>query len=624
MAIITFKNGNFSIDKPLYQWDKNITLKIKGLTLPSTPEIHFSNSSMRGAIVKTATVEDDVVVVTVPNGLLEVINNLKVYVCFYQGEEFTTDYRFILEITPREKPNYYSIQDDEDVYSFNELRTLVENYNTQVDDKIQEAKDQIVGDFTVKLNTQRSEIVGEIHNVEAQANANYETVNERVNNLVATDPGSTGDNAELLDIRVGSDGKVYSTAGEAVRKQIKSIIDNEVVDEFTTNYRDMTVIRDHYLKNGVEKEMSGYAISDYIPVDYSDSVFFHYIRYNEKNSGVALYDKDKNYLGDSDSVELGIMYITNANYDARVKINTENAKYVRYTFSTSIEGNIQRDSSVYHISDAYVRVTHTRSLYVIPEKIEGMIKEKTIAPFIFNECNTAPKKILTWIDDDTNSDTYVNSVKTICDNLGIKCTFATITDRWGTSNSASLDTLHQLQKEGYHITSHTGNHKRWYTSDSDGSPKFTAQELETDLIESLQALNSEGFIDSDMLVYPGSSATRTDIDVISIVKKWCSCGVLAGGNNWSKYGNGKYKINRTFFDKSTHDASYYKSLLDNVGEESWVLFGSHSATASQFDADMITDVLQYALNNGWVVMTLNEAIKYRQKYYNIQEIFGFS
>lgn len=185
MAEIIFKNGKFSIDKPLYQWDKNITLRIKGLSLPSTPEIHFSNSTMGGAIVKTATVEDGVVVVTIPNGLLQVINNLKVYVCFYQGEEFTTNYQFILEITPREKPGDYTLQDDEDVYSFNELKALVESYKDQVDGKIQEAKTQIDTDFTVRLDTQRSEIDAEIARVKAQTNAKYETVNERVNNLVA-------------------------------------------------------------------------------------------------------------------------------------------------------------------------------------------------------------------------------------------------------------------------------------------------------------------------------------------------------------------------------------------------------------------------------------------------------
>lgn len=81
---------------------------------------------------------------------------------------------------------------------------------------------QILDSYARVIN-QRSEIDAEIHRVEAQANANYETVNERVNNLVATDPGSTGDNAELLDIRVGSDGKTYPTAGDAVRVQVSEL-----------------------------------------------------------------------------------------------------------------------------------------------------------------------------------------------------------------------------------------------------------------------------------------------------------------------------------------------------------------------------------------------------------------
>lgn len=123
---------------------------------------------------------------------------------------------------------------------------------------------QILDSYARVIN-QRSEIDAEIHRVEAQANANYETVNERVNNLVATDPGSTGDNAELLDIRVGSDGKVYSTAGEAVRVQVSElksdltrlndgglILKDDVIAENVTDWLDehpeaTTTVQDHSL-----------------------------------------------------------------------------------------------------------------------------------------------------------------------------------------------------------------------------------------------------------------------------------------------------------------------------------------------------------------------------------------
>ena len=61
-------------------------------------------------------------------------------------------------------------------------------------------------------------------------------------------------------------------------------------------------------------------------------------------------------------------------------------------------------------------------------------------------------------------------------------------------------------------------------------------------------------------------------------------------------------------------------MLDSVTDESWVVFGTHSG--GDFDSDMLTEILTYALENGWVIMPLNEALKYREKYYHIQEMLG--
>lgn len=393
-------------------------------------------------------------------------------------------------------------------------------------------------------------------------------------------------NHELLDIRLGADGKTYRTAGEAVRGQIEKLSAD---------------VQSSFVETGYA---SKYVSDCKVFTDEYEHLMLSDIRRNYDNeTSFRIYSCDE--TGKSFS------------YVATIVLPTDFQK-----------GNVEHSFGQNSLLNCYVDLTALN----YGERLTGdgkpfVLKQECVMPMNYNihrlkntllsACNTNPKKILTWVDDDTPLE-GIESVKAICDNLGIKCTFATITQNW---TESILAKLHQYQKEGFHITSHTESHGRWYRDMPEGT-MFNAQEMEADLLTSLEKMKTEGFIDCDMLVYPGSAIGRKDVNTLGIVKKWCRCGVLAGGTTWSRYGQGKYKINRTFIAKSSYDASYYKGILDSVADEAWVVLGTHSGSATDFDSNMVTEIMSYALGNGWAIMPLNEAMKYREKYYNIQEMLG--
>ena len=265
--------------------------------------------------------------------------------------------------------------------------------------------------------------------------------------------------------------------------------------------------------------------------------------------------------------------------------------------------------------------------------VDMVARRNSLSPsMLIGACDAvSPKKILTWIDDDTSGTGSIQAVIDICQTLGIRCTFASIT---GNLTSAVIELLKTAQNSGFHVCSHGhSSHSTWRTSGLDV--------LDGDLALSISTLQENGFLDSNMIVYPGSVVTRSDIDITTIARKWCMCGVqdfVSKRKYFNGYGSGRYLINRKFIPKWTsnsgtyteHTAEEYEAFLDALSENEapWVVFGTHSSHTTgdhpEFDATLVTDVFTYALNNGWTIMTLNEAFKYRERYYRIQEMFGLN
>lgn len=175
MVKVNFNAYNDYITDSLYQWDKNVNLVISGLNLTEAPEVHFSCYTYGDrALVRHATIDDaGVVTVKIPNSMLQQTYSIKAHIGIYENDTYKTIETITIPIKPRVKPEDYTLElEDEEFYSFNALEN-------------------------------------------------------RINTIVASNNTTEG-NSELIDIRTGHDGTVYGSAGDAVRSQIRNLIDDTV------------------------------------------------------------------------------------------------------------------------------------------------------------------------------------------------------------------------------------------------------------------------------------------------------------------------------------------------------------------------------------------------------------
>lgn len=223
MIKANFNTYNNYVTDSLYQWDVNQDLIINGLNLSVAPEIHFANANMERAIVRQSTLESGVVTVRIPNSLLQEALTIKAYVGLYEGETFNVIETIEIPVIAKARPSDYVIEDtDGEIYSFKALENEIVNAKKEIADKC------------------------DANLVELSA-----TVNARVDNIIAHNNDTDG-NSELIDIRVGADGTIYNSAGEAVRSQVKGLTKTFANENIFDEEKNSTLSGTEH-KNGVVK-----------------------------------------------------------------------------------------------------------------------------------------------------------------------------------------------------------------------------------------------------------------------------------------------------------------------------------------------------------------------------------
>ena len=127
----------------------------------------------------------------------------------------------------------------------------------------------------------------------------------RINALMALEDGSTTGDAELQDIRIGADGTIYGSAGEAVREQTKDLKDIMQrtglcsITKYTMPDGDGDAFAD---KNGYIDLSGAYAstnawrATDYVVIDAAATVLKGRLIGYAHVASVAVYDADKKVI----------------------------------------------------------------------------------------------------------------------------------------------------------------------------------------------------------------------------------------------------------------------------------------------------------------------------------------
>lgn len=377
------------IGTELNQWDVSRSVKVTDV---GATHVHFANTGDSKAVIME--IADSVALI--PDYLLQTGKQL----CVYAVANGVTIERKTFPVRKRERPEYYVYDEDQRNYIYK----IIEDAESATDEALRVADELLTARDNGEFDGPKGAILYKEQSLtdgqKAQARANISAASQsdldveraRINNLASLPSGSTMADAELMDIRVAYNGNKYPSAGEAVRGQIKSLVNGLFDFEYSPNLLNLGAIKYNALildTNGVLYEGASYAAyctTDYIPCKAGDTIRHQFTytsdgkatRYdNTEKPGytnmarICGYDASGNFVGGS-----GTAYATSYSVPNGVA-------FVRISFTVSNFNNGGFSDEAIIIQDDATVLPFTEYGAIVSQKLNPEIAQSAPKPLAF-------------------------------------------------------------------------------------------------------------------------------------------------------------------------------------------------------------------------------------------------
>jgi len=187
------------------------------------------------------------------------------------------------------------------------------------------------------------------------------------------------------------------------------------------------------------------------------------------------------------------------------------------------------------------------------------------------------------IDDDCGDGIFC--IKRICDDLGIKATFAVIPFRL---DKIKADSLRKWQEEGYGIAIHGFNHDRW--------KDWTSEEITNDISQSENLLRVYGLRTNSPYIVP-PHACNTHIIRKAIHSKGY---LMITGANVINPDMKVFQYGRFTLSADAPSIEEARRILDTAyKKKAFVIFGTHSSMKDSFSEEKTKKILKLAKEMGF-------------------------